>query len=270
MSAVLLDKSKIKQSFAAASGTYDGVAELQRIVGKELLQHAGTESSTGTILDLGCGTGFLTEQLLASHPKLDKIIALDLAWTMLQTSRYKLSTPCPERNRQKVNYVCADAERLPFAEQSLDGVFSNLALQWCNHFEETLTGVKRILKPGSPLVFSTFGPATLRELKSAWAEADDYSHVNEFYREGQVGQFLEQAGFSGIQITGKFHVSRYASVKALMQELKQIGAHNVSSRRNKKFTTKTQMQNMIAAYERHRSGDLIPATFEVLNVIARA
>jgi malonyl-CoA O-methyltransferase len=54
-----------------------------------------------------------------------------------------------------------------------------------------------------------------------------------------------------------------------MKELKQIGAHNVSSGRNRGFTTKTQMQGMITAYEQYREGDLIPSSFEVIKVVAR-
>lgn len=270
MSTVLLEKAKIKQSFAAASTTYDGVAGLQRTVGKELLQNAGLENLSGSILDLGCGTGFLTAELLASQPELETVIALDLAWAMIHTTRYKFIHAGNEKHQQKLIYLCADAEQLPIADQSLDGVFSNLALQWCNHLEGVLGGIKRCLKPGSPLVFSTFGPGTLRELKDAWAEIDGYSHVNEFYSERQLHHFLEQAGFSGIQISSKPHQNRYKSVNALMQELKQIGAHNVSSGRNKNLTSKNRMLGMISAYEKHRIGSLIPATFDVIKVVAEA
>lgn len=270
MSTVLLEKAKIKQSFAAASSTYDGVAELQRTVGKELLLNAGLENLSGSILDLGCGTGFLTSELLASRPGLESVIALDLAWAMLDTTRCKLSHAGNEKHQQKLIYLCADAEQLPIADRSLDGVFSNLALQWCNRLDEVLVGIRRSLKPGCPLVFSTFGPGTLRELKEAWAEIDGYSHVNEFYGERQLHHFLEQAGFSGIQIGSTPHRNHYVSVNALMQELKQIGAHNVSSGRNKNLTSKTRLLGMISAYEKHRIGSLIPATFEVINVVAEA
>lgn len=252
-----LDKAKIKQSFSAASVTYDGVAELQRTVGKALLATIDTESLAGTLLDLGCGTGFLTSGLLVNSTP---IIALDIALPMLQVTRTKLAdTP-------NVSYICADAEQLPLGEQIVDGVFSNLALQWCVNLDAVFTGIKQVLKPGGRLVFSIFGPQTLQELKAAWADVDDYSHVNDFYSEQQLTRFLQQAGYTEIAIETKLYISNYGSVFDLMKELKHIGAHNVIDGRNKNITTKAQMQRMLAAYERHRTNNLIPATFEVMMV----
>jgi malonyl-CoA O-methyltransferase len=275
-----LDKAKIRQSFAAASLTYDSVAELQRTVGKALLAACDTESLVGTLVDLGCGTGFLTAKLLSEQVgyasgtmilaeengtrcvPYRSVIALDIALPMLQLTRTKLA------DAPNVGYLCADAEQLPLAGQIVDGVFSNLALQWCVNLEAVFTDIKRVLKPGGRLVFSTFGPQTLQELKSAWAEVDAYKHVNEFYSEQQMAHFLRLAGYTEIQIETKRHISSYGSVWDLMKELKQIGAHNVIAGRNKSVTTKTQMQRMIEAYERHQSGDRIAATFEVIMVSA--
>lgn len=256
-----LDKARIKRSFAAASATYDSVAQLQRTVGKELLKTIDASHLTGTLLDLGCGTGFLTGELLV-HSNHEATIALDIALSMLQTTQAKLT------DKSSIIYVCADAEQLPFAGQSFDSVVSNLALQWCENLEAVFTGIKRALKPEGHLVFSTFGPQTLHELKTAWASVDSYKHVNAFYNEAQLKQFLEQAGFKHVQIKTKLYTPCYDSVWTLMQELKHLGAHHVMAGRNKKITTKTAMQQMIAAYEQHRIGGQIPATFEVITVTA--
>lgn len=258
-----LDKTLIKQSFAAASATYDSVAGLQRAVGKELLRGIDAATLTGTLVDLGCGTGFLSGELLAcSNPEI--LIALDIARPMLRATQARLA------GKRDILYVCADAEYLPFAGQSMDGVFSNLALQWCINLDAVFSGIKRTLKPGGQLVFSTFGPQTLRELKSAWAEVDHYSHVNEFYSPMQLQQFLQQAGFKNIRLESTLYSPRHASVWTLMHELKHLGAHHVITGRNKKLTTRTAMRQMIAAYEKHRINDLIPATFDVISVIAEA
>jgi len=257
-----LDKTGIRRSFAAASVTYDSVAGLQCTVGKELLHTIDATKLNGTLLDLGCGTGFLTGELLA-HSNHENTIALDIALSMLQTAQAKLA------DKRNIIYVCADAEQLPFAGQSIDSVFSNLALQWCRDLEAVFTGIKQALKPDGQLVFSTFGPQTLHELKSAWATVDNYSHVNAFYSEAQLKQFLLQVGFNNIQIKSKLYTSCYDSVWTLMQELKQLGAHHVIAGRNKNITAKTAMQQMIAAYEKHRVRDQIPATFEVIIVTAK-
>jgi malonyl-CoA O-methyltransferase len=259
---MLLDKVRIKRSFAAASVTYDGVAGLQRTVGKDMLHSIDAAKLTGTLLDLGCGTGFLTGELLA-YSNHETTIALDIAFSMLQITEAKLA------NKRNISYICADAEHLPLAGQSIDSVLSNLALQWCSNLKAVFIDIKRTLKPEGQLVFSTFGPQTLHELKSAWATIDNYNHVNAFCSETQLQQFLQEAGFKNSKIKSTFYTPCYESVWALMQELKNLGAHHVIAGRNKKITAKTTMQKMISAYEKHKVNDQIPATFEVISVIAK-
>ena len=262
MSAVFtLDKAKIRQSFGAASLSYDGVAELQRAVGRQLVEKGRLYGLSGVILDLGCGTGFLTGELLKLQ-SVEHMLALDIAMPMLQMTKRKLA------NHPGVSYLCADAERLALAPESIDRIFSNLALQWCRDLSSVFSDCHKVLKPAGMLVFSTFGPKTLCELKQAWATVDEYSHVNEFYDAGELERFLAKAGFTAIQLEIQCHQPVYASVLDLMKELKGIGAHNVSAGRNKKMTTKTQMQQMIAAYPGAKS-DRISATFEVITMIAR-
>lgn len=261
----MLTKIKVKQSFAKAATAYDSVALLQRNVGGELLQLVKRNGQVDTVVDLGCGTGFLVHKLSAQKNfTAQQIIALDIALPMLKTARNKL------QNNHSVSYLCADAEDLPIQSHSVDLVASNLSLQWCVNLEKAFHEVKRILKPKSQFIFSTFGTHTLCELKSAWKEVDEYNHVNSFYSTKQLADFLHEVGFSQVELNTKPYISIYESVWDLMSELKQLGAHTVMEGCNKHLTTKAQMQRMICAYQKQDENGLVPATFEVITASAKA
>lgn len=255
---ILLDKRKVRQSFAAAAAGYDKLASLQRQVGWDLLRRFPLSGQEQVILDLGCGTGFLTRQLAADSSG-QQLLALDIALPMLAASRRNY----PAMSAQ---YVCGDAEKLPFADNSIDRIYSNLALQWTQDLSATLAAFQRVLKNRGSLVFATFGPQTLVELKAAWAAVDDYAHVNEFHAGAEIALFLQQAGFGGINVTSALYRSEYPDVENLMRELKGIGAHNVNRRRNPRPTTKTQLQQMINHYARQGAG--IVASYEIIFVQA--
>jgi len=254
-----LDKLKIKHAFSNASNTYDSVAQLQREVGCDLLTQFLSKKLTGNVIDIGCGTGFLTQALLPDCENVN-LIALDLALPMLRATREKLV--------DSVSYVCADAENLPFAKDSIDTLLSNVALQWCQPIDGALNELQRILNKDCTLIFSTFGSQTLCELKTAWASVDDFPHVNTFYNAQQLQQSLQKAGFNHLEIKVQQYLPRYESVLDLMRELKHIGAHNVHSARSRHLTTKTALQTMIENYPRTKSGEIV-ATFEVIFVKAK-
>jgi malonyl-CoA O-methyltransferase len=253
------DKAEVRRSFGAASVSYDHVAALQRSVGERLLARHLSETLAGTVVDLGCGTGFLTSRL-ARHPGDKQLLALDLALPMLQAARAKLSGGAL--------YVGADAECLPLRDRSVDWLFSNLALQWCADLPALCGELRRVLQPGGRLAFSTFGPQTLCELKAAWAQADDYPHVNEFFSPQTLHGALQQAGFRQVAVAAQLCVNRYESPLALMRELKCLGAHNAVTGRKRGITTRTQLRNMTAAYEQLRGEGGLPASFEVFYVTA--
>ena len=257
-----LDKNQVRHSFARASNSYDGLASLQRSVGKELLTRSLDKAIKGPILDLGCGTGFVTGELLKLYPD-EQVIALDIALPMLQVTRNKNLVS------QQLEYICADAENLSFKEHSINTMVSNLALQWCRQLQTVCLDVSRALKPGGQFLCSTFGPQTLKELKHAWAQVDQYTHVNSFYGEGQIRAFMEQAGFQDICINSRQTISHYDQVLDLMKELKGLGAHNLNHGRNRSMTGKRKLQGMIRAYEKHSKQSQIPATFDVIFISAQ-
>ncbi|NOQ15568.1 MAG: malonyl-ACP O-methyltransferase BioC [Methyloprofundus sp.] len=258
--AVLLDKQQVRASFAKASNSYDAMAALQRKVGQHLFSGLSIDEKTH-ILDLGCGTGFFA-QLISKSTRETHIYALDIALPML--AKTKKREQC-----ENVRLVCADAERLPFIDNSMQLVSSNLALQWCQNLDQLFAGVHRVLKKDGCFVFSTFGVNALKELKAAWATVDDYPHVNEFCSELIIRTALEKQGFCDIQIESHTYRSEYKSVLDLMRELKGIGAHNANQARKKTLTSKGDMKRMFTAYPEELDGG-VKASFEIIYVMAKA
>lgn len=257
----LPDKNQVKRSFSAAAAGYDEFADLQRKVGLALLEKFPVMDGQVPVLDLGCGTGFLAGRM-AESSLARPLLAMDIAMPMLSAGR--------EKNRNyAMDYVCADAEKLPFAAQTIGQIYSNLALQWCPDLPSVFGDCRRVLKTGGQLAFATFGPATLRELKDAWAEVDTYSHVNEFIGGGQIECFLEFAGFREVCLESVVYRCDYESVMSLMRELKGIGARNVNMGRNRNVTSRGRLLRMIDCYERAMRGEGVYASYEIAFVCAK-
>jgi malonyl-CoA O-methyltransferase len=122
----------------------------------------------------------------------------------------------------------------------------------------------RALAPDGLLMFATFGPDTLRELRVAFAEIDDTPHVNRFIDLHDVGDMLIHAGFVNPVMEMETLTLTYADLKALMRDLKGIGAHNAASSRRRGLLGKTAWARLEQAYETQRVDGRLPATFEVV------
>jgi malonyl-CoA O-methyltransferase len=136
-------------------------------------------------------------------------------------------------------------------------------LQWCQpHI--SFTEIQRVLKPEGLLVFTTLGPDTLTELRQAWAQVDDYPHVNVFYDMHDVGDAMTAAGLTDCVLDVEPYTLTYQTVMAMMKDLKLLGAHNVNAGRRRGLTGKQVMNNVIVAYEQFRLEGQIPASYEVI------
>lgn len=254
-----LDRRAVARSFGAASDTYDAAAALQAGVRSDLLQRLQELSlEPATVLDLGAGTGHGARELRQRFPRA-QIVATDIAEPMLVAARRQ------RRWWRRFDRVAADAYRLPFRNHCFELVFSNLMFQWCDDMAAAFAETRRVLKPGGRLLFTTFGPDTLVELRLAWAEAGDAAnHVNRFFDMHDVGDALLQAGFAEPVLDVDRIQLRYPDVRALLGNLKAIGAHNVTEGRARGLTGVGKFKAMTAAYERQRRDDGLPVTYEVI------
>ncbi|MCB1859457.1 MAG: malonyl-ACP O-methyltransferase BioC [Gammaproteobacteria bacterium] len=253
-----LDKRQVRMAFSRAAPSYDQVAVLQREIGQRMLDRLELVKLQPTwVLDLGAGTGEATADLARRYPRA-RILALDFAFPMLLRARRKGPL------FRKPGCLCADLEQLPLANQSVDLIYSNVALQWCSDFSRTLSELLRVLKPGGLLMFSTFGPDTLWELRDAWSEVDGFAHVSSFLDMHDLGDALLRTRFAEPVMDVDRITTTYTDVGGLMRDLKLLGAHNATTTRRRGLTGKGRMNAMREAYERHRIDGRLPASYEVV------
>lgn len=258
-----LDKRLLQSAFNHAARSYDDAALLQREVGMRMLERLDLmRLDPALIVDAGAGTGLHTRPL-ARRYKNATVLALDLAENMLREARRYIPFWRLWFNKQH-GLVCADIDALPLRDASVDMIFSNLTLQWCNNPDQTLLELRRALKPGGLLMFSTFGPDTLKELRASWAQVDDRSHVNAFLDMHDIGDALIRARFAGPVMDVERYTLTYPDVYALMRDLKAIGAHNITAGRAHGLTGKGRMRALGAAYEGWRQQGVLPASYEVV------
>lgn len=259
-----LDRSHVRRAFGRAARSYEEHAPLQAEVGLRLRERLDeTPLTPQRVLDVGCGPGAGSAALAARFPDAE-LIALDLAVPMLQAAQAHLG------DRPNAARVCADAQALPLADASIDLVHSNLCLQWCDDPGLALDEFRRVLRPGGVLLFSTFGPDTLKELRAAFATVDATPHVSRFVDMHDIGDALLSTGFRDPVLERDDFVLTYTDARTLMRELRAIGATNADSQRARALTGKAHLARVVEAYEAFRRDGVLPATYEVVYAHAQA
>ncbi len=255
-----LDKARVRASFNRAAKTYDAAAILQKLIRTEMLSRLDlVKIKPQMILDAGCGTGHGSFALQKKFGRA-QVLSLDIALGMLQKTHQQ--QPLLSRFFKQKNLICADIEDLPIANSSLDMVWSNLALQWCNDLDGAFIQIARVLQPNGLLMFSTFGPDTLKELRTATNNGN--THVSRFIDMHDIGDALTRVGFSSPVLDVEHYTLTYDDVKALMRDLKAIGAQNATEGRARVLQGRGFLQKLAQNYEQFRADGKLPATFEVV------
>jgi malonyl-CoA O-methyltransferase len=185
------------------------------------------------------------------------VIALDASLGMLRVAGRQQSW------LRGFSRVCADAGRLPLPDACADLIVSNFMLQW-SELDAVLAEFRRVLAPRGFLSFTTLGPDTLCELKSAWLAVDSHSRVSHFVDMHDVGDALVRAGFAAPVLDVERYTLFYKDVRSLAKDLQAIGARNATHGRPKGLTTPRKFDAMRVAYEGHRRDGRLPASYEVV------
>ena len=254
------NKRAITQAFNKAAARYDQHAAFQRDVGQRLLASLPKQLAGWQVLDLGCGTGYFSQQL---HARGATVVCADLSSAMLHQAAQRCGY-------QRMYYLQLDAEALPFSNAQFDLVFSSLALQWCENLAIPLQEIYRVLKPQGQTRFSTLLAGSLTELEQAWQKIDVHQHVKRFTDVNQINLALAQSDFTQYHLDFPTITVWYESAYQLMRDLKGIGATHINGR-SQGLTSRHTLAQVEQAYQQFAGKQgLLPATYQVcLGVLQR-
>lgn len=257
-----LNSKKLRRKFAAAAGTYDEAAVLQREVADRMLERlAFFKMAPGVILDIGCGTGYCTSVLQKLYPDA-YVMGFDVAYPMLKQAEAVKHTAGGNSG-----FFSADAHLIPVKSNQVDLVISNLVLQWCDP-KSVFSEIERVLKPGGLVMFTTFGPDTLSELREAWSRVDDHQHVHDFIDMHNLGDDLLQSGLAEPVMDKEIITMTYKDVMGMIKDLRGIGANNAVKAQFTGLTGKDRFARFEQSYksiakETEFQGR-IPASYEII------
>lgn len=263
--AQFVDSRQVRRNFARAAANYDGVAVLQREVGSRMLERLDyVKIEPRRVLDMGCGTGISLTALSERYPK-SQVLGADASEAMLRTGRTQRSglrwfLPFLRSGRNLM--VSADATALPFKAGSLGLIWSNLMLHWLDDPLPAFREMHNALDVGGLLMFSTFGPDTLKELRTSFS--DGYVHTQRFADMHDYGDMLLECGYGDPVMDVEVLTMTYASLDDLFRDLRQSGAACAMQARRRGLMGRSAWHAARAEYEKHSRDGRLPATFEVV------
>ena len=253
-----LDPRILRRRLDRAAPRFDEAAVLHREVGRRLVERLDyIRLQPEAMLDLGCATGINTEALRKRYPGA-RYVAMDLAVPVVAQARRRGG------RWRRAPGVCGGLEQLPFRNDSFDLVFSSLAFHRVPDLAATARELQRILRPDGVLMFATFGPDTLDELRRAWQAVDTAPHVHGFVDMHDIGDALVNARLADPVMDMEHFTLTYSDVPALVGDLDALGLRNALAGRHRGLTTPRRWRAMEAAYDGLRDADgRLPATWEV-------
>lgn len=227
------------------------------------------------VLDAGCGEG--ADLALLQQSYLDaQVIGLDAAPAMLGVAAGQQDHARSALDRLfgkwlpgsstklRQALLCGDFAQLPLKSQSLDLIWSNLALHWHPQPDRLFAEWRRALAIDGLLMFSCFGPDTFKQLRAAFAEADLAEHVLPFVDMHDFGDMLVNAGFSTPVMDMEVITVTYDSVAKLMSDVRAWGGNPLRSRRQS-LMGRAALGRVAAALQKMQDSDgRIPLSFEVI------
>jgi len=227
------------------------------------------------VLDAGCGRGAdLT--VLHNVYRNAQVLGLDGSENLLNVAQgeqkaagifmQRLLSKLTGRGTDsaQAELICADFSTTPFADRAVDLVWSNLALHWHSEPDRVFSEWLRILNVHGLLMFSCFGPDSLKEIRAAFDEGDLAPHTLPFVDMHDFGDMLINAGFATPVMDMEVITLTYTGVDQLFNEVRALGGNPLQTR-NQGLMGRAAWQRVRNRLELLRANDgRIPLTLEII------
>ncbi len=250
---IMINTIKIRRAFSKVASSYDKNAFLQKRIGIELLKILKVEKSCPKkILDIGMGTGWLCEKI-AKDFKIN-VFGIDSALGMALFAKTKPG----------LISIAAEAQDLPFKNNSFDCVVSNLAFQWVFDLDKAFSQVKRVLRQGGTFYFTCFTEQTLLELRKSFSQIlpnkDLFSY--DLPDEDKIKSALKANQFKCVGLISKQVSEEFSDLFSILRWLKSVGANNMGESAYIKRSDFLKANDYYR--ENFKSDGKVYATFEVI------
>lgn len=257
--------STVRRQFDRRAAWFAGRDFLVREIGRRMLERAEViRLEPKRILDVGCGVGGARAALLARYPQAEWI-GIDHSLGMVRHGVRALGAARLARwwRRARARWIVAEAGALPLADGSADLVFSNLMLHWHPTPHLVFPEWKRVLSTDGLLMFSCFGPDTIKELRAAAASAIPQAAPMPFIDMHDFGDMLVAAGFAAPVMDAERIRLTYATAAELLRDVAGLGG-NPRDDRMPGLVSGRQARALVDSLEARRGSDgRIGLTFEV-------
>jgi len=272
-----IDALTVRRQFSKP-GRVAGSAFLRREIANRMHERLElVKIAPQRVLDAGCGEGADLALLQKDYPAA-QVIGIDAALAMASAAREQAAPALRSLNQmlsrllparagggiRAAEVLTGDFGNLPFGPNSLDLVWSNLALHWHPQPDRVFAEWRRVLRVEGLLMFSNFGPDTLRELRAAYAEVDEHPHVLPFVDMHDFGDQLVEAGFSTPVMDMEVIKVTYDTAEALLADVRALGGNPLATRA-RGLRGRAAQARLLAALEKGRdaTGKLV-LSFEVI------
>lgn len=253
-----LNVRHLRRRFDRAARTFDSSDFVHAATRDGLFQRLEPVAVDATVVvDLGCATGSAM-RTLGKRFRGARVVGVDLSRPMLELAAAKRGW------FSRSLLVQADAHALPFADHTVDVVFSNLLLPCVSDPAPLAVEVARVLRDGGVFAFASLGPDSLSELRAAWDGIDEFERVHRFPDMHDVGDALVHAGLRDPVLDVDRLAISYDSVERLFSDLTSVGARNSLAARRRGLSGRDALATMRQCVEGLRNDGEIRLELELV------